>query len=338
MLDIPTTVKEVQGIDPNNIPAELLSGNQPLVLKGIARDWPLVQAGLKSHEAADAYLRPFYSGKAVGAFFGPPEIQGHYFYNEDMTALNYVADRVRLDTVLDNILAHKGDALPPTFYVGSTTVDICLPGFRAQNDLKIPQEDNPLVSIWIGNKSRISCHFDAPDNLACNVVGKRRFTVFPPEQVENLYPGPLDFNPAGQQISLVDFVNPDFEKFPRFRDAMAAGQVAELEPGDALYLPSMWWHHIEGQSSLNVLVNYWWRTAPDFVGPAVNVLKHAILSIRDLPEREKAAWKALFDFYIFGDNDRPRENIPAAVQGLLAPVDDPKSRQLRAWLINRLNR
>lgn len=98
--------------------------------------------------------------------------------------------------------------------------------------------------------------------------------------MENLYPGPLDFNPAGQQISLVDFANPDFEKFPRFRKAMAAGQVANLEPGDALFIPSMWWHHMEGLGTFNVLVNYWWRNVPKFMGPAMNVLKHAMLSIR----------------------------------------------------------
>lgn len=338
MLDIPTTVKEVHGIDPDNIPAEILNSDQPLLLKGIASHWPLVQAGLRSHEEADAYLRSFYSGMTVNAFLGEPENGGYYSYNKEMSGLNYAAERTQLNLVLDKILAAKNNPQPPTYYVGSTTVDVCLPGFRAQNDFKIPPAENPLISVWIGNKSRIPCHYDAPDNLACNVVGHRRFTVFPPEQIENLYPGPLDFNPAGQQISLVDFANPDFEKFPRFRTAIAAGQVAELSPGDALYLPSMWWHHIEGLTPFNVLVNYWWRTSPEFVGPAINVLKHAILTMRDLPERERAAWKALFDFYIFGDNDVPRENIPPEVQGLLAPLDDMKSRQLRAWLINRLNR
>ncbi|HSC66770.1 MAG TPA: cupin-like domain-containing protein [Cellvibrio sp.] len=337
MLAIPNLVEEVHGIDPLNIPPELLTANQPLILKGVARNWPLVQAGLTSHEAADAYLRSFYGDKTVGAYFGAPEIDGFYFYNTEFSGLNYKAERPRLDYVLDKILEYKTDPNPATFYVGSTTVDVCLPGFRAQNDLNIPFAD-ALVSIWIGNKSRIACHYDAPDNLACSLVGKRRFTVFPPEQIENLYPGPLDFNPAGQQISMVDFAKPDFEKFPRFRQAMAAGQVANLEPGDALFIPSMWWHHVEGLDTLNVLVNYWWRTVPQFMGPGINVLKHAMLSIRDLPEKEKAAWKILFDFYIFGDQTRAAENIPPAAQGVLAPMDDMLSRQLRSWLINRLNR
>ncbi len=338
MLDIKTRVKEIQGLDPHNIPPELLSAEQPLVLKGIAANWPLAQAGIKSPTDAIKYLRSFYEDKTVGTFIGQPENEGFYFYNNEMTALNYRSERVRLDDVLAELENNLDNPQPPTFYVGSTTVDVCLPGMRAQgNDIPLPFSD-VLVSIWIGNKSRIACHYDAPDNLACSVVGKRRFTLFPPEQIANLYPGPLDFNPAGQQISLVDFSNPDFEKFPRFREAMAAGQIANLEPGDALFIPSMWWHHVEGLGNFNVLVNYWWRQVPAFMGPAVNVLKHAMLSIRDLPEKEKAAWRALFDFYIFGSPDNAREHIPPSVQGVLAPMDDLRSRQLRAWLINRLNR
>jgi hypothetical protein len=338
MLDIKTPVTEIQGLDPQNIPVEILSSDQPLVLKAVAAQWPLARAGVESPVAAINYLKSFYEDKTVGTFFGSPENDGFYFYNRDMSALNYRSERVRLDEVLGQLEAYLDHPKPSTFYVGSTTVDVCLPGLRAQgNDIPLPFDD-ALVSIWIGNKSRIACHYDAPDNLACSIVGKRRFTVFPPEQVANLYPGPLDFNPAGQQISLVDFSNPDFEKFPRFREAMAAGQVANLEPGDALFIPSMWWHHVEGLGNFNVLVNYWWRTVPKFMGPAINVLKHAILSMRDLPEKEKAAWKSLFDFYIFGDPSTAREHIPPTAQGVLAPMDDVQSRQLRAWLINRLNR
>ncbi len=338
MLDIKTHVKEILGIDPNNIPPEILASDQPLVLKGLASSWPLTKAGLESDEAAINYLRSFYEDKTVGTFLGSPENEGRYFYNADMSGFNYRSDRVRLDEVLDLVEKHKHDLQPPTFYVGSTTVDVCLPGMSAQgNNIPIPFPD-ALVSIWMGNKSRIPCHYDAPDNLACSIVGKRRFTVFPPEQAQNLYPGPLDFNPAGQQISLVDFAKPDFEQFPRFRAAMAAGQVANLEQGDALFIPSMWWHHVEGLSTFNVLVNYWWRTVPKYMGPAINALKHSMLCIRDLPEKEKAAWKALFDFYIFGDPSVARENIPPEAQGALGPMDDLQARQLRAWLINRLNR
>ena len=143
-------------------------------------------------------------------------------------------------------------------YVGSTNVDNWLPGFRAENDINLHAQ-TPLASLWIGNQSRVAAHYDFPTNIACSVAGHRRFTLFPPEQLENLYVGPVDFTPAGQPISTVDFAQPDYAKFPRFKDALRHARVADLEPGDAILVPSMWWHHVEALESVNVLVNYWWR-------------------------------------------------------------------------------
>ena len=57
----------------------------------------------------------------------------------------------------------------------------------------------------------------------------RRFTFFPPEQLENLYVGPIDFSPAGQPISLVDILNPDYAKFPKYKNAEDAALFADLE-------------------------------------------------------------------------------------------------------------
>lgn len=113
-------------------------------------------------------------------------------------------------------------------YVGSTMIDHWLPGFRQHNDLAL-SEHNPVVSIWLGNRSRIAAHYDFPTNIACCGAGRRRVTLFPPDQLENLYVGPLDFTPAGQPISLVDFAEPDYERFPKFREALKSAVVVELE-------------------------------------------------------------------------------------------------------------
>ena len=97
------------------------------------------------------------------------------------------------------------DARPPTIYVGSTLIDGYFPGFRKDNDLGFAAHGiDPPPSIWIGNRTMASCHFDAPNNIACCVVGRRRFTLFPPEQIFNLYPGPLEPTPGGQAVSLVE--------------------------------------------------------------------------------------------------------------------------------------
>ena len=101
---------------------------------------------------------------------------------------------------------------------------------------ELGRDADVLASLWIGNRGRTAAHWDLPQNLACVIKGRRRFTLLPPEQVKNIYVGPLDFTLAGQPSSLVNFRAPDFEAFPRFRDAIANAQIAELGPGDALYL------------------------------------------------------------------------------------------------------
>ncbi|RYZ80243.1 MAG: cupin-like domain-containing protein, partial [Moraxellaceae bacterium] len=204
----------------------------------------MVKAGLTSDSHARQYISQFYQGQSVVAFLGEPVHGGRIFYNENHTGFNYQNVSTKLDFAFEQFAIHSNNESPPTIYIGSTAVDNYLPGFRAENDLAL-HHLRPLVSIWLSNKCRIAAHWDTPTNIACSVIGHRRFTLFPPEQLANLYIGPLDKTPAGQAISLVDFYAPDFEKFPKFRDALLHAQIADLEPGDALLLPSMWWHHVE---------------------------------------------------------------------------------------------
>ena len=265
MLKIEKSVREIHGIRPDSIPGDLLASTEPYVLRKLVSDWPAVKAARESVDAANSYIHRFYQGATIGAFFAPPESGGRIFYNKDMSGFNYQPVMLKLDQVLKEIKKHQSDEKPPVIYVGSTTVDTCLPGFRSENDIGLEDLD-PLVSIWLGNRTRVAAHFDSPDNIACCVAGRRRFTLFPPEELENLYVGPLDFTPAGQSLSLVDFHRPDFEKFPRFEKALRNAQQTELDPGDAIYIPSMWWHHVEALDSFNVLINYWWKRNPGFMG------------------------------------------------------------------------
>jgi len=177
-----------------------------------------------------------------------------------------------------------------------------------------------------------------PDNLACVIAGRRRFTLFPPEQVANLYVGPLDFTPAGQAISLVDFARPDFDRYPRFAQALAHAQVVELAPGDALFIPGLWWHHVEALEPLNVLVNYWWRRSPAYMDSPMNALMLAIMTVRELPEHERRAWQQMFAHYIFEADEQTAQHVPAHARGVLSPMDANATRSLRARLLKRLNR
>jgi Cupin-like domain len=319
---------------------ELMAAERPAILRGVVRDWPLARTG--SPAAAAEYLKTFYQGRKVLAFVARPELKGRFGYTEDATRLDFESNRGPLGEYLDRILAHLDDDAAPSVYIGSTDVSLYLPGFRAENDLVLNhpmfESNPPIVGAWIGNRTTALAHHDMSNNIACCLVGRRRFTLFPPEQVENLYPGPLEPTPGGQVVTMADIHAPDFERFPRLREALAAAEVAELEPGDALFYPALWWHQVDALEAFNVMVNYWWNTSPAWMDTPHNTLLHALLSLRDRPEQEKRAWRAMFDYYVFGPADRAGEHLPEAARGNLAPLDETKARRLRAYLLERFNR
>jgi hypothetical protein len=328
----------IEAADARTLPvADLIAEGRPTILRGIARDVPLVAAGLEGPGSAIAWLKQFDGGRPVTAYVGDPAIGGRFGYTQDCTALNFTRERGSLAAYLDRLLAGLNDAAAPSIYIGSTDIDQYLPGLRAEAALPFGDPElldhPPLVSIWIGNRTTAAAHYDMSNNIAVTLVGRRRFTLFPPDQVANLYPGPLEPTPAGQVVSMVDFDTPDLARHPRFADALAAAEVAEMEPGDALIYPALWWHQVEALDPFNAMINYWWNTTPRFMDTPQNTLLHALLSLRDRPEHEKAGWKALFDYYVFGDAARP-----AAHRGDLAPLDAPSARRLRAMLLQRLNR
>ena len=330
-------MRELAGVDPQAIPDDVLKSPEPVVLRGLVARWPAVHAGLQSAQAACAYLRALCGDATVGAWRGAPEIEGRFFYNDDMSGFNFQPQRLKFNAVLDELLGLQGDASPPALYVGSTTVDTCLPGFRDANDVALGHLQ-ALASIWVGNRTRIAAHHDLPDNLACVVAGHRRFTLFPPSELAHLYIGPLDFTPAGQAISLVDFAQPDLQRFPKFAQALARAQVVELAPGDAVFIPSMWWHHVEALDRFNVLVKYWWRQSPAHMDSPMNALLMAMLSVRDLPPEQRRAWQQLFEHYVFATDEQSTVHIPKAAQGGLRPLDPGAARVLRARLLKSLNR
>ncbi|RPD83848.1 cupin-like domain-containing protein [Luteimonas sp. 100069] len=335
----PEAIPERHDVRAEALPDALLDGDRPVVLRGVVGHWPMVQAARAGAASAAEYLRRFLRPDAapVVATVGPPEIQGRFFYNDDLRGFNFRREHVPLDVVLRTLLREAASAAPPSIYVASTTVDTWLPGFRSDNPIGFGPRD-PLASIWIGNRSRIAAHQDVPDNLACVVAGRRRVTLFPPGQLRNLYIGPLDLTPAGQPISLVDFAAPDLQRFPRFAEAMRHAMVAELDPGDAILIPSMWWHHMEGLADFNVLVNYWWRQSPARMDTPMNALMLALMTVRDLPPAQREIWRDVFDHYVFGADADTAGHIPEAARGLLAPLDDERARRLRSRLLQRLNR
>jgi len=324
--------------NPAAVPQALLTADRPHVVRGAYAHWPVVAAARQSDAALASYLTNLYNGVQIGLFHLQPAAQGRVFYaDETLRTFNFTRHVAALDQVLSGLLELAAAPEPPGLYVGSTTVEAILPGFLAANPLNLADRD-ALVSLWLGNRTRIAAHCDVPDNLAVVAAGQRRFTLFPPEQLHSLYMGPLEPTPGGQPISLVDFARPDLERFPRFADAWEAGEQVTLEPGDAIFIPSMWFHHVEGLAPVNLLVNAWWRQTPQHIDSPLSALRLALMTLRDLPEKERRVWQHHFEHFVWGADEHTWAHIPAPARGLLGPIDDTVSRQARAQLLSQLKR
>jgi hypothetical protein len=331
------SVRELSDFDPDLVVQQVATETAPVVMRGLAADWPLVQTARASMEETKRYLLQFYQDTPVTAFVGEPAISGRIFYTEDLEQTNFRQIKTQLGWVLDSIIEHQANPEAPTIYMGSAALDLFLPGLSKDNSLRFGSL-NPSVRIWISNRTKVAAHYDVLDNIACVCTGRRHFTLFPPEQVSNLYVGPIDFTPAGQAISLVDLDDPDLDRYPRFAEALQHAQTTVLEPGDAIFIPSMWWHGVKGLDGLNILINHWWRDVPYFMGAPGDALLHAILSIRGLPAAQREAWGHIFSHYVFNADRESTAHIPPERLGALGPLDEDATRRLRALLRNKLNR
>ncbi len=328
-------IREVEAPDAATLDRLLREATEPFVVRGLVRDWPLVQAGLKSsRDARDYLLRRRRDVKFVVSI-GERGQGGRLFYDDDM-AMNFRMAKAKLPEIFAQIDAVENDPDAPPVYLASIDIHDFFSGLHEENHVDLG-ERQLMESIWIGTRTRIAAHNDVPDNLACVAAGRRRFTLFPREQFRNLYLGPVDNTPAGRAVSMVDLHDPDFERFPRFLEALAHAQTAELGPGDAIHIPSLWWHHVEGLEPFNILVNYWWRETPRWLGHPQDALNHAMLALRDLPEDQKAHWRDVFDYYVFGNGPEVTAHIPEQGRSVLSPLTAETAARIRGFLLRQLS-
>jgi hypothetical protein len=324
------------GVDLKVFREEIVPANEPVVLKDLVADWPAVRAGRQSARALGDYLRGFDQGRNVAVLEGPPAIRGHFFYRDDMRGLNFERRPATISATIERLLAQVEDPNPPALYVESTPILEHLPAFAAANALPLLPPSAP-PRIWLGNTLTVQTHFDLSSNIACVIGGRRRFTLFPPDQLENLYVGPIEFTISGPPLSMVSLKSPDLKRFPRFTEALKHSRSAELGPGDALFIPYALWHHVESLSPFNVLVNYWWNEARA-AGSPFDCMLHAVLTLRDLPPAQRAVWRAMFEHYVFTAPDEALAHLPREQRGMLGPPSPERTQAIRAILARAFGR
>ena len=328
-------IEEWQNVDRAVFENEIFPANRPAVLRGLLRDWPAVQAGRESQLSVVDYVKRFDAGGAVNAMVGPPEIKGRFFYSEDFKGFNFGSETVSISTALDTLVSLSEDPQPPAIALQALHIPDVMPPFLEDNTMPLLGSDI-APRMWIGNRAMIATHFDNNHNIACVVSGKRRFTVFPPDQVANLYIGPLLRTPGGSPISVVDLRAPDYKKFPRFAQALESAEEAVLEPGDAIYIPILWWHGVESLNPLNILVNYWWNADASMHHKPILSLAHCMALMSGLPADQREVWRTFFDYFAFQADGDPGAHLPSDLRDVMGSLSAADRDQVIAFIAERL--
>jgi hypothetical protein len=329
-------VDEFHDITPERFAREIQPRAEPAVLRGAIAHWPAVAAGRAGRARAMGYLAALSNDEPVTAIVGEPGIEGRLHHAEDLREPNFERRRMTLKELLSSLEAEVPMSPPRVLAVQGLPLSQYLPLFSSENPMALLPD--AAGRAWIGNAAKVATHNDPAQNIACCVVGRRRFTLFPPEQIGNLYLGPFHLTPAGTQVSMVHVTKPDLARYPRFERALQAARVAELEPGDAVYLPYQWFHHVEALDTFNVLVNYWWNRVPAGVsGSPYDAFMHGLMSLRGLSPAQRRAWRAAFDHYVFLVDGDPGAHLPAYARGILGADSPQDLEEMRRQILQALS-
>jgi hypothetical protein len=148
-------------------------------------------------------------------------------------------------------------------------------------DIKTPKwinYDRPAINLWFGAADNVTpLHYDHTNNFFAQVYGHKRLMLFDPMQTDLLYPYPVEA--SASHVSFVDIEQPDFEKYPKFRQAHPLAGV--IGPSELLYLPAYWWHHVRSLE-VSISVNFWWP--PEF---EQNFLPNALRTLPLLYQKDR---------------------------------------------------
>jgi hypothetical protein len=301
--------------------------SKPLILQGLMEHWPSLAAGRNSPSTLNNYLKSMDRGILAPIMEAPASAHGRFGYNADLREFTFSTRQRGISETLDRIERQVDRPNAPVIAIQMLPLASHLPDFVHQNPMSLLPQIGPR--LWLGGRVRTQIHHDRDHNLACVIAGRRRFVLFPPEQVVNLYIGPIDNPPP---LSIVDLEAPDFSRFPRFAMALATAQMAELGPGDALFMPRHWWHHVTSRDPYNAMVNYWWGTQAQGLENPYDCFLAALLALKDLSSPERTYWQAMFNAYVFRSEDNAVEHIPSDLRGVLGTM----SSGIRAALKQRL--
>jgi hypothetical protein len=217
-------------LDPETFKKDFYNRGIPVVIKQLSTDWPAYQKWnweyfrqLVGHKKV-----PLYNNVKSDAYTPINKADDYKTFGEyiDMISKGPAGWRIFLFNIFDHAPQLTKDFTWPEQY---------MKGFVK----KYPM-------LFTGGQGSIThMHFDIDMShiLHTQFGGRKRVLMFPYQEQHKLYRKPWEV------LSLADFSNYyeegklNYEKFPALK--MAEGVDLILEPGDTLFMPAGYWHHME---------------------------------------------------------------------------------------------
>lgn len=149
------------------------------------------------------------------------------------------------------------DYINKSYYLQQTPICEIFP--ELEDELELPEwnlESDVIrqTNLWVGGAGCVTpLHYDHAPNFLVQLRGRKQLTMFSPKDSSYLYPSKKE---GGIHLSEIDMEELDIDQHPLFVNAQPYHLI--LEPGDVLFIPPGWWHHVRSLD-MCISVNYWWN-------------------------------------------------------------------------------
>jgi Cupin-like domain len=202
--------------------------NRPVIITDLASDWPALKKWTPD------YFKAHFGDVEVEVQYGrgadPNYEQNKLTLRRKIRLADFVDDVQRAGSTNDMYMTANNEALK-TGPLASLVHDIgALPGYL------VPERLQQEAFLWFGPAGTVTpLHHDAVHLLHLQIVGRKRWRFISPMQTPYVY----NYNQVFSQVNLEE---PDLARHPLFAQATILDAV--VEPGEAIFLPLAWWHHV----------------------------------------------------------------------------------------------
>ncbi len=223
-MQAPDYINSISAISKSEFFEAFVKKSRPIIIKHLVDHWPAMQAW------SAEYFTENFAGSEIGM----------------MDIVNGSSDLHSYKTLpAREIDKKKAVASPVDFFNKKIKKDYWVPEYCANGKVL-----NSRIFIAPKNSST-ALHRDIPENILVLVKGRKKIILFSPKT--HLYPNSI-FS-KHPNFSKIKLEKPDYKKFPKLHHAKPF--VAEINAGDTLFIPSMWWHYVVNEED-SIAINFWW--------------------------------------------------------------------------------